>query len=67
MTPAASPAITIIHIGPNGEVAINTNVGEHKVIVTKSLREFDKLKNYAFSPAAATPEELEAEFYKPQS
>lgn len=59
MTPVPSPAITIVYIGPNGEVIINTNVGEHKVIVTKSQREFAKLSNYAFNPAPAYFEDLD--------
>ena len=67
MTPAPDPAITIIHIGPNGEVTINTNVGNHKVIVTKSQRIFDDLKGYAFNPKPAYESELTDSFYKPQS
>jgi hypothetical protein len=67
MTPIPDPAITLVHIGPNGELSINTNVGNHKVIVTKSQREYDRLKGLAFYPPPAYPEDLEAEFYKPQS
>jgi hypothetical protein len=59
MIPAPSPAITIVYISPEGEVTINTNIGEHKVIVTKSQREFAKLSNYAFNPAPAYFEDLD--------
>ena len=67
MTPAPDTAITLIRIDSLGNVYINTNVANHKVIITKSEREFNTLKNYAFNPCAATPEQLTESFYVPQS
>lgn len=67
MTPTPDPVITLVHIGPNGEVTVNTNVANHKVIVTKSQREFDTLRGYAFTPPAAKVEELTEAFYQSAS
>ena len=66
MCPSPNPAVTVIHLGPNGELSINTNVGNHKVIITKSQRMFDDLKRYAFNPKPADELELREDFYVPQ-
>lgn len=67
MTPAPNPTITLIHIGPHGVVTINTNAENHKVLVTHSFAEFDKLPKFAFNPAPATLEALTEGEYVPQS
>ena len=67
MTPAPNPTVTTIYIGPNGEVTINTNAENHRVLVTKSQREFDDLPKFAFNPAPATLESLTEGEYVPQS
>ena len=48
MTPAPNPAVTVIFIGPNGEVRIATNVGDHRLLVTTSQREFEQHLDFGF-------------------
>ena len=65
MTPLPDTVITVIHISAEGEVTVNTNVSNHKVLITHSEREFDRLANYAFNPAPGKAESLKEDFYKP--